>query len=81
MSKNKVYELRLSEDGLQILSKALSIYQLKISENINECRQLGIYADVTSAQNILCEVHEIRMILDNTICKIEAYRNLLNSCK
>ena len=81
MSKNKVYELRLSEDGLQILSKALSLYQLKISENINECRELGIYTNAISTRNILCEVHELRTILNDTICKIEAYRNLLNSCK
>lgn len=81
MSKNKVYELRLSEDGLQILSKALSLYQSKISANINEGRCLGICTNVISTQNILHEVHELRIILDDTICKIEAYRNLLNSCK
>ena len=81
MSKNKVYELRLSEDGLQILSKALSLYQSKINENINEGRQLGIYTNAISTRNILCEVHELRTILNDTICKIEAYRNLLNSRK
>lgn len=81
MNNDKVYELRLNEDGLQILSKALSIYQLKISENINECRELGIYTNAISTRNILSEVHELRTILNDTICKIEAYRNLLNSCK
>lgn len=81
MNNDKVYELRLNEDGLQILSKALSIYQLKISENINVCRELGIYTNAISTRNILCEVHELRTILNDTICKIEAYRNLLNSCK